>query len=264
MALKPKLITRRPVAATTQAKQDEFVQATSKALTFAQRHRRPLIIGTCAALAVLVGVVAARSYMEHHGQARSAAFSIAVAGSLANVRPAAGVPDAPPAAAAPAAATTSPAKAPESFGSLTERAAYSGKAYADYMQQFGQDGELGHMARLGAASTALQQGKQAEGLAALVALAADPKLPGRLRLFVLDTLGAAQLDAGKLAEAEKTYGEIATLEGGMLADYAALQKGRIAESRGEVADARKTYEAALKDHPEGAFKDEIKKRLDLL
>ena len=122
----------------------------------------------------------------------------------------------------------------------------------------------GHWARRGAATMALQQGKTDEGLQALGALSSAPKLPSRLRVFVLDALATAQMDAGKLEEANKTFTELASVEGGLLADYAALQRGRISEAKGEADTAKATYEAALKDYPEGAFRDEIRKRLDLL
>lgn len=266
MATKARRVTRRPLEEGALAKQDELVQATSKAMAFINQNRRPLIIGTALTVLVIVLTVAASSYFTERANTRSTLFGAAMSKALAPVEPVLAGEDG--AAEEPGTeeheAKVGDEAAAGNFGSYSARAAAASAQFEGFLKEHGSGGRLPEMARLALGSLALDQGKADEVLKTYPKLLADSSISGQLRFFLLDTLAMAQIAANDLAAADRTYQEMANLQAGLFADYAAFQRGQLAEAQGKKDDARATYRAALEQHPNGPYQDEIQKRLDLL
>ncbi len=252
MAVKPKRVTRRPVAEGAAEKQDEFIHATAEAMTFAQKHKRPIILGSIAAAVVVFGSIGIYNYLEYRTLQRSDAFFAALDSVLVPVVP-------------KVEASTKDARGlPEAFPTYEARAKVVKERFGRYLADYGDSGGVGVMAKLAQATMTLDEGNAAEAIGMFQALLDDSDVHTGMRVLVLDGLALAQMNAGKLDDAAKTFDRIAALQGGLLKDYTALMKGVVAEAEGQPAAAKKIYEQARKDSPDGAFAEDIQKRLELL
>jgi tetratricopeptide (TPR) repeat protein len=92
------------------------------------------------------------------------------------------------------------------------------------------------------------------------------KVDGRLRFLANEGLGYAYEAKGDLNAAAAAFAKLSedAKEGAFYADRAAYHQARIAELRGNAADAKKLYKEVLDKNPSTSLRDEITNRLAVL
>jgi tetratricopeptide (TPR) repeat protein len=94
----------------------------------------------------------------------------------------------------------------------------------------------------------------------------NSKLDARLRFLAREGLGYAYEKQGKLQEAQAAFAKLGddSIGGGFYKDRAAYHEARLAELRGNRADAIRIYKEVLEKYPNTSLRDEIANRLAAL
>lgn len=241
---------------------DEFVsfwtRTAAQASEFAMARKRAIIVGATMLGTVIVGSLVFSAISEGRSKRATEALSRVEKIATSELRPE-GAP------------TTNPDGTPLAddggphFKTEKERAQAALKELDAFLA--GPRNRLTAEARLERGPLLLALGRAPEAITTYEELLGD-KLDGRLRFLAHEGLGYAQEAKGDLNAAAATFAKLTedagTKEGAFYADRAAYHQARIAELRGNAADAKKLYKEVLDKNPSTSLRDEITNRLAVL
>lgn len=130
------------------------------------------------------------------------------------------------------------------------------------LQKYGQEGAA-EFARLMKARALFEQGKAGEA-SALYQEWLGANGSSIERPFVLQALANAQAADGKVDAAVSTLGELKKLDADTYGEMVDYQTGVFYESAGKKAEAKKAFEAMIKDHEKSPRAEMARMRLDLM
>jgi hypothetical protein len=234
---------------------DEFVsfwtQAGERAARFANERRRALLAGSTMLATVIIGSIVFSQVSERHAKTASDTMAriqrLATADLIADGAPAVADDGTP------------------RFKTEKERSEAALKELDAFVASSGNP--LRNEARLQRGPLLLSLGRAPEAVTAYEELLAG-KLDDRLRFLAREGLGYAQEQKGDLAAAAATFEKLgddaSVFKDGFYKDRAGYHKARIAELRGNSADAKKLYKEVLDKNPTTSLRDEITNRLAVL
>jgi tetratricopeptide (TPR) repeat protein len=245
---------------------DEFIsfwtQAADRVGKFANERRRALGFGAAALVTVVAGTLIISAVKESHGKEATELIMRAERTANAALRP----------EGAPA---TSPDGTPLTddgvphFKTDKERSEAALKDLDAMLA--GQHGNLGPEARLERARLLLTLNRPDEAISTYQQLLSNGKLEPHLRFLAEEGLGYAHEAKGDLAAAATAFAKLGAdastskdKDGAFYQDRSLFHQARLAELRGNPADAKKLYREVLDKTPDTSLKSDITNRLAVL
>jgi tetratricopeptide (TPR) repeat protein len=242
---------------------DEFVsfwtQAGERAARFAAERRQALIVGSTVLAAVVVGSIVYTQVSESRAKTASDALARIERLATAELKPE-GAPTTNP-DGTPIADTGVPR-----FKTEKERAEAALKELDAFVAKSANP--LRMQGSLERGPLLLTLGRAPEAVTAYQQIL-DGKPDDRLRFLAREGLGYAQEQQGDLDAAARTFEKLADdaavfKDSGFYKERSAYHKARIAELRGNAAEAKKLYKEVLDGNPTTSLRDEITNRLAML
>jgi hypothetical protein len=240
---------------------DEFVsfwtRTASQASDFAAARKRALIIGATMLGTVIVGSLIFSSVSEGRSKRATESLMRVERIATAELRPD-GTPTTNPDG------TPLPDDGAPHFKTDKERAEAAIKELDAFLA--GSGNPLKAEAKLQRGPLLLALGRAPEAVTTYEELLAG-KVDDRMRFLAQEGLGYALEAKGDLNAAAAAFAkltEAGAKAGGFYADRALYHQARMAELRGNAADAKKLYKEVLEKNPTTSLKDEISNRLAVL
>jgi tetratricopeptide (TPR) repeat protein len=229
---------------------DQFVvqatRVTERVADFANRNTRALVIGITTLATVIVGSVVLSQISEGRRARASAALDHAQRLASAELT----TPNSPP-----------KEDGVPHFATAKERNEAALKEIDGYFKSSSTPLYLEAMLVRGSLLLDLDRADEA---ASVYEKVLQEKIDDRLTFLAREGLGYTYERKGKLPEAQTVFTKLAEDSGGFYKDRALYHEARLAELRGNPADATRIYHEVLEKHPTSSLREEITNRLAVL